>query len=309
MISFLPRRLIWSPDGSCILCNSFENDVLVYNIEGDNLPLKFPNSVAACEWYPLMNISEKASCAFATAVPFYPVQLVDSVDGHVRASYKCVSGGDQLAAVCSLAFHGSAILAGSTKCLFECDITRPDRAATVAMNCHGSILTMKESESVLVMGLSTGGIAFVDPRNYECAFELSFHSHAVDAIDINGYMMLSSAKLESDVYGVDLRQPSVPLVRFETARQSSRYVSVSSTTEYIALGSEAGPAIVYNTSGDAIGSIGSGPTPLAVFERNSSQIVYASGEFELITDEEEEDVEYGPHLREFAILTSDQICS
>lgn len=301
-VCFLPRRLFWSPDGSRLLINSFENDVIVCNNEDVYLDIKFPGSVSALEWYPLMDIDERASCAFAAATPSYPVRLMDSVDGHVRASYKCTSRDGQLASVCSLAFHGNSIYAGATKCLFECDITRPGRTANVVLRCRGSILTLKDCDSMLVMGLSTGDIAFVDIRSFECPFECSFHEHGVDAIELNGNLMLSSAKLENEVYGVDLRQPSVPFLQFETVRESSRYISISSYNESILIGNEGEEAVVYDVNGTKTRSVGNGPTPLAAFDCSSGRIAYASGVFELIDDNEEEDATYEPKLREMNII-------
>ena len=114
--------------------------------------------------------------------------------------------------------------------------------------------------------------------------------------------MVTSAKLENEVYCVDLRQPSMPLLQFETLRESSRYVSVSSYNESIVIGNEGGEAVIYDTTGTQVKCVGNGPTPLAVFGNNSGKIAYASGAFELIEDDEEEDIRYEPKLVEMNVI-------
>ena len=300
-MEFMPRRVVWSPDGSVVVCTGFGSEMVVSGDGGVVFAKRWPDTVSACAWYPGMRRENEASCAFATAVPRCPVQLIDGVDGHVRASYRCHYGGDRMASVTSVLFSGDGIVAGSTKSLFRCAITRSDQLGEVVVRVQGSILALAACESgVIAAGTSIGEVILVDPRNWEILGSSSAHDHGVDVVQVNKTKLLSSAKLENRVFMYDLRMPSLPELSLETCRKSSRYVSVSSAGDHIALGSEDGPARLFSISSiDPISTHGTGTTPIAELNPTGNRLALASGDW-LITDTDAS-AEFSPHLRAFNI--------
>ena len=101
-MEFMPRRVVWSPDGSMLVFTGFGSEMVVSGDGGAGFAKRWPDTVSACAWYPGMRVENEASCAFAMAVPRCPVQLIDGRDGHVRASYRCHYGGDRMASVTSV---------------------------------------------------------------------------------------------------------------------------------------------------------------------------------------------------------------
>ena len=98
----------------------------------------------------------------------------------------------------------------------------------------------------------------------------------------------------------DLRMPAVPELSLETHRTSSRYVSVSSAGDLVALGSEEGPSRVFSIGSLDSRSHGDGPTPIAELSLSGDRLALASGEW-ILTDTDD-DADFSPHLRKFQII-------
>ena len=309
-INFLPRRLSWSPDGTSILVTSFStNNEILRDTDflSSSLTIKTPSTVTSCIWYPLMDSNNPASCAFASVCPFCPIQLIDSNDGHIRASYRCQYGGDRAASLTSLMFNGSSIIAGGTKTLFMCDISRPDQYGIPVLKCPGSILSITGSETSAGMsiGLTSGDLIIVDSRTYQCVLNLKFHNHGLDSQRWINNCLITSARLENEIYSIDIRSPNIPSYHFETERKTSRYISLSSNVKYLIIGNEGNKAEIYDIENDFknIGCVGNGPTPLGVISPKNNIICAASGAFKIIESEEEEynDVSFEPCLEQFGL--------
>jgi hypothetical protein len=238
--------------------------------------------------------------------PFNPVQLIDSLDGHVRASYRCQHGGDRPAALSCLLFSGGSILAGGVRTLYSCDIVRPDRKGEPFLTCRGSVTAVigDEDHSVVGVGLSTGATLFSDLRSREIVTDLAFHQHAVDAIAWSDQKVFTAARLENTVFGFDLRNPLLPEFSVETVRRSSRLISVSAFGQALAVGNEAEPASVVQIDSLVTTRVGEGPTPVIAISRANGAIAVASGSHVLLEGEEEDevDVSFVPCLSLFSLL-------
>jgi len=256
-----------------------------------------------------MNLSDAASCASAAVCPFNPIQLLDSLDGHVRACYRCKQNGDQPAAISSLLFSGNSILAGGIRALFECDIVRCDFIGTPIVKCRGSIISLigDEHHSAIGLSLSTGEVVFVDALSKEVIISLPIHKHAIDSMCWNDQKFMTSARLENQVFGFDLRNPVIPEFELKTSRLSSRFVSLSSSGDLFAVGNEEKEANVYRLS--AIESeplqVGTGRTSLAVLAENGRKLAVASGGFVFTAGQEEDDSDasFRPKLEAFSVMS------
>jgi hypothetical protein len=309
---FLPRRVSWSPDGTCFIAASFSNDLSIFSKSDSSFSLslsqRFPSTITAAVWYPGMTSLDPASCAFASVCPFYPIQLIDSLDGHVRSCYRCQQGGDRPAPICSLLFSGSSILAGGVRTLFECNIVRCDVLGRSIVSCRGSVVSLlgDDRHSAICLGLSTGEVLIVDAATRQPVLSLAPHEHAVDSVCWNGDKFMSSARLEDTVFGFDLRSPAAPEFRLVTARRSSRFVSLESAADVVVLGSEEQQAAVYRLCdlAEQPDMVGSGRTPIAAIDGAGEKIAAASGGFVFVQGEEEDDSDasFEPKLEAFSVI-------
>ncbi|EAX95958.1 hypothetical protein TVAG_114690 [Trichomonas vaginalis G3] len=301
-----PRRAKWSPDGKCLLSATYDRKLQFFSAENGILNSSFdkksPKDVTDIVWYPLMNTDDKSSCAFASVCPFFPVELIDSLDGHIRAQYRCQYGGDRPASIASLEFLGNSILAGGSKTLYQCDMIKGDNFGTPIYNCKGSILSLAThpSSNFLAAGKSTGKVSFLDARNYTDVLEVDFHNHGVDSICWVDHFLLSSAKLENEVIILDTRTPSVPFGFIKIERKSSRYISISYSGDNIVVGSEGSNALIYDKEFNKIGQVGENPTPIVEISKDS-YILAASGTFQQISDEDIGVIEFRPILKSFSV--------
>lgn len=306
-IEYFPRKARWSPDGSSFITTSFNNELNIY-VHGDNntklsLSMVANDMVTDIAWYPLMDINNSVSCAFAMVCPFYPIKLIDSNDSHVRSIYQCQYGGDRLASITSLAFSGGSILAGSTKTLFQCDIIRSDKKGFPKLECTGSVLSISThlSSPCIALGLSTGKSVLIDSRSYEPLYEFNAHNHGVDSLAFADNLLFSSAKLENNVYGFDLRAPEKQHTIITTNRNTSRHISLSSKENYLSVGNEKDKAILYMLNSSTIEMVGNPHSTIIELNPKHNDILCSSGQFMIKEQQFDEDfeVEYVPILDEF----------
>nr|XP_040037239.1 telomerase Cajal body protein 1 [Gasterosteus aculeatus aculeatus]XP_040037240.1 telomerase Cajal body protein 1 [Gasterosteus aculeatus aculeatus]XP_040037241.1 telomerase Cajal body protein 1 [Gasterosteus aculeatus aculeatus]XP_040037242.1 telomerase Cajal body protein 1 [Gasterosteus aculeatus aculeatus]XP_040037244.1 telomerase Cajal body protein 1 [Gasterosteus aculeatus aculeatus] len=133
----------WAPDGSCILTNSADNVLRVYNIppevysyDWDSLPEMSPvlrmaegDTVYDYCWYPKMSSLDADTCFLASSSRDNPVHLWDAFYGEVRASYRPYNHLDELTAAHSLCFSpdGTQLYCGFDKTVRVFYTERPGR--------------------------------------------------------------------------------------------------------------------------------------------------------------------------------------
>ncbi|KAM9836816.1 telomerase Cajal body protein 1 [Aulostomus maculatus] len=133
----------WAPDGSCILTNSADNVLRVYNLppeiysyNWDVLPEMSPvlrmaegDTIYDYCWYPKMNSLDPDTCYLASSSRDNPVHLWDAFYGEVRASFRPYNHLDELTAAHSLCFSpdGSQLYCGFDKTVRVFYTERPGR--------------------------------------------------------------------------------------------------------------------------------------------------------------------------------------
>ncbi|XP_069015314.1 telomerase Cajal body protein 1 [Embiotoca jacksoni] len=133
----------WAPDGSCILTNSADNVLRVYNLppeiysyNWDLLPEMSPvlrmaegDTVYDYCWYPKMNSLEPDTCFLASSSRDNPVHVWDAFYGEVRASFRPYNHLDELTAAHSLCFSpdGAQLYCGFDKMVRVFYTERPGR--------------------------------------------------------------------------------------------------------------------------------------------------------------------------------------
>lgn len=133
----------WAPDGSCILTNSADNVLRVYNLppeiysyNWDLLPEMSPvlrmaegDTIYDYCWYPKMNSLEPDTCFLASSSRDNPVHVWDAFYGEVRASFRPYNHLDELTAAHSLCFSpdGAQLYCGFDKTVRVFYTERPGR--------------------------------------------------------------------------------------------------------------------------------------------------------------------------------------
>lgn len=133
----------WAPDGSCILTNSADNVLRVYNLppeiysyNWDMLPEMSPvlrmaegDTIYDYCWYPKMNSLDADTCFLASSSRDNPVHVWDAFYGEVRASFRPYNHLDELTAAHSLCFSpdGTQLYCGFDKTVRVFYTERPGR--------------------------------------------------------------------------------------------------------------------------------------------------------------------------------------
>nr|XP_046235848.1 telomerase Cajal body protein 1 [Scatophagus argus]XP_046235850.1 telomerase Cajal body protein 1 [Scatophagus argus]XP_046235851.1 telomerase Cajal body protein 1 [Scatophagus argus] len=145
--SSLPENYLkgckWAPDGSCILTNSADNVLRVYNLppeiysyNWDLLPEMNPvlrmaegDTIYDYCWYPKMNSMDPDTCFLASSSRDNPVHVWDAFYGEVRASFRPYNHLDELTAAHSLCFSpdGTQLYCGFDRTVRVFYTERPGR--------------------------------------------------------------------------------------------------------------------------------------------------------------------------------------
>ncbi|XP_034713149.1 telomerase Cajal body protein 1 isoform X2 [Etheostoma cragini] len=133
----------WAPDGSCILTNSADNVLRLYNLppeiysyNWDMLPEMSPvlrmaegDTIYDYCWYPKMSSLDADTCFLASSSRDNPVHVWDAFYGEVRASFRPYNHLDELTAAHSLCFSpdGTQLYCGFDKTVRVFYTERPGR--------------------------------------------------------------------------------------------------------------------------------------------------------------------------------------
>lgn len=133
----------WAPDGSCLLTNSADNVLRVYNLPPelystscDLIPEMSPvlrmaegDTIYDYCWFPHMNSLDPDTCFLASSSRDNPVHVWDAFYGEVRASFRPYNHLDELTAAHCLCFSpdGSKLYCGFDKTLRIFHTDRPGR--------------------------------------------------------------------------------------------------------------------------------------------------------------------------------------
>lgn len=133
----------WAPDGSCLLTNSADNVLRVYNLppelyssSWDLIPEMSPvlrmaegDTIYDYCWYPHMNSLDPDTCFLASSSRDNPVHVWDAFYGELRASFRPYNHLDELTAAHCLCFSpdGSQLYCGFDKTVRVFYTERPGR--------------------------------------------------------------------------------------------------------------------------------------------------------------------------------------
>ncbi|EGV93883.1 Telomerase Cajal body protein 1 [Cricetulus griseus] len=138
----------WAPDGSCILTNSADNTLRIYNLppelysEAEQvdyaemvpvLRMVEGDTIYDYCWYSLMSSSQPDTSYVASSSRENPVHIWDAFTGELRASFRAYNHLDELTAAHSLCFSpdGSQLFCGFNRTVRVFSTSRPGRDCEV----------------------------------------------------------------------------------------------------------------------------------------------------------------------------------
>ncbi|KAK1153521.1 hypothetical protein AOXY_G29584 [Acipenser oxyrinchus oxyrinchus] len=158
----------WAPDGLCLVTNSADNVLRVYNLppelhspDCEGLPEMTPvlrmaegDTVYDYCWYPLMSSMEPETCFIASSSRDNPIHIWDAFYGDLRATFRPYNHLDELSAAHSLCFSpdGAQLFCGFDRMVRVFQTCRPalcEKRPSDGLSCS-SLSLQKQGQSGLI---------------------------------------------------------------------------------------------------------------------------------------------------------------
>ncbi|XP_059765137.1 telomerase Cajal body protein 1 isoform X3 [Balaenoptera ricei] len=228
----------WAPDGSCILTNSADNILRIYNLppelynEGEQLEyaemapvlrMVEGDTIYDYCWYSLMSSAQPDTSYVASSSRENPIHIWDAFTGELRASFRSYNHLDELTAAHSLCFSpdGSQLFCGFNRTVRIFSTSRPGRDCEVR-----ATFAKKQGQSGII-----SCIAFSPTQplyacgSYGCSLGLytwddgsplallGGHQGGITHLCFHpdGNRFFSGARKDAELLCWDLRQPGRPL--------------------------------------------------------------------------------------------------
>uniref|UniRef100_A0A023GJU8 WD repeat-containing protein 79 n=1 Tax=Amblyomma triste TaxID=251400 RepID=A0A023GJU8_AMBTT len=228
----ITRGCKWSTDGSCLLTNSDDCCLRLFNlpacfyeqaIDWNDVEEMVP--VLRCTesglvydfaWFPGMSSADPATCCFASTSSGNPVHLWDAYTSELRCSYRPYNHLDEPVAAHSIAFdrYGEKLYCGFNKMVRVFDVARPGRCfeerptnvkkmgqpgiiSCFAFSQHGVYAAGSYCKTVAVYSESDGALQFILSGHHGGVTHLSFSP--------DGQMLYSGSRKDSEILCWDLR--------------------------------------------------------------------------------------------------------
>ncbi|KAF6098166.1 WD repeat containing antisense to TP53 [Phyllostomus discolor] len=265
-----------APDGSCILTNSADNILRIYNLppelynEGEQL--EYAEMVPVLRmvegdtiydycWYSLMSSSQPDTSYVASSSRENPIHIWDAFTGELRASFRAYNHLDELTAAHSLCFSpdGSQLFCGFNRTVRVFSTARPGRDCEVRATFAKkqgqsgiiSCITFSPTQPLYACGsygCSLGLYAWDDGSPLAL---LGGHKGGITHLCFHpdGNRFFSGARKDSELLCWDLRQPAHPLwsLSREVTTNQRIYFDLDPTGQFLVSGSTSGAVSVWDT--------------------------------------------------------------
>uniref|UniRef100_A0A8D1LCN4 Telomerase Cajal body protein 1 n=1 Tax=Sus scrofa TaxID=9823 RepID=A0A8D1LCN4_PIG len=267
-----------APDGSCILTNSADNVLRIYNLppelysEGEQLEyaemapvlrMMEGDTIYDYCWYSLMSSAQPDTSYVASSSRQNPIHIWDAFTGELRASFRSYNHLDELTAAHSLCFSpdGSQLFCGFNRTVRVFSTSRPGRDCEVR-----ATFAKRQGQSGIISciafsptqplyacgsyGRSLGLYAWDDGSPLAL---LGGHQGGVTHLCFHpdGNRFFSGARKDAELLCWDLRQPANPLwsLSREVTTNQRIYFDLDPTGQFLVSGSTSGAVSVWDTSG------------------------------------------------------------
>ncbi|XP_052255898.1 telomerase Cajal body protein 1-like isoform X7 [Dreissena polymorpha] len=271
------RGCKWAPDGTCLIVNSNDNTLRVFNLpqelyydggEYKVIPelapvfsIKESDTVYDFAWFPLMSSAEPDTACVAVTSKDTPIHLYDAFTGTLRCSYRAYNHVDEVVAAHSVEFScdGLKLYSGFNKMIRVFDVTRPGREFTnrptfAKDGQRGIISCISPSPTepgIYAAGSYAKSIALYHEPMGEmvCMFEGQQGGVTQVKFSPDGTKLYSGGRKDNEILCWDMRQPGqilFTLNRLVTTNQRM-YFDLTSNSRYIVSGSHDGTVIVWDS--------------------------------------------------------------
>ncbi|CAH0393710.1 unnamed protein product [Bemisia tabaci] len=271
----LLRGCKWSPDGTCILTNSQDNTLRLFNLPNELYSsntvvqdLKPLQSVLRMQeggliydfcWYPLMSSWEPLTCCLASTSAKSPIHLWDAYSSELRATYRIYDNADEVTSAVSLNFSpaGDQLFCGLKNMIAVFDTAIPGRDYfSLKMKDMKGIISCIAFSPVAHQIMAAGtyskalGLFSLDDNSLMCT--LNGHRGGLTHIMFSpdGTKLYSGARKDHEILCWDLRNPgSILFSLIRTVETNQRiYFDLSPDGKYVISGTTCGTVKVWDTT-------------------------------------------------------------
>ncbi|XP_069799054.1 telomerase Cajal body protein 1 [Dendropsophus ebraccatus] len=264
----------WAPDGSCILTNSDDNILRIYNLppelystEWDLLQEMAPvlrmsegDTIYDYCWFPLMNSCEPDSCFVASSSRDNPIHVWDAFTGNLKASYRAYNHLDELTAAHSLCFSpdGSRLFCGFDKMVRVFDTSRPGRdceSRPTFQKKQGqpgiiSCMAFSPDQDIYACGSYSRSLGLY---SYEEGVTLAILHGSIGGVthllfSADGHCIFSGGRKDPEILCWDVRHPGQVLtsLRRNVTTNQRMYFDMESSGRYLLSGDTQGTVSVWD---------------------------------------------------------------
>ncbi|XP_033113668.1 telomerase Cajal body protein 1-like [Anneissia japonica] len=282
----------WAPDGSCILTNSDDNILRLFNLpselweenrEGDLPEWRSVLQMSEGEliydycWYPGMSSAEPSTACLVSTSRDHPIHMWDAFTEELRCTYRAYNHLDEVTSAFSVAFSpdGSKLYTGFKKMVRVFNTDRPGRdfeARPTLVKGIGqsgiiSCFAMDASGNLYAAGSYSKSIGIYCESSGTQYCVLEGHAGGVTQLMFSpdGTKVYSGARVDPEILCWDVRKPGVILCRMqrEVTTNQRMYFDLDSTGQFLISGNQSGHVTVWDTT--------SAPTSPSMYEEPTIQ--------------------------------------
>lgn len=268
------RGCKWSPDGTCLLTNSNDNKLRIYNIPTElmdsknheitsNQIVKESDTVYDFCWYNKMSSADPDSCCFLTTCKDSPVHMWDMNTGKLKCTYRPYNHLDEMTTAHSLclSLDGNKLYTGFNRMIRVFDVSRPGRQCIqrpTFVKHQGQpgiiscIAASPQGGGIYAAGSYARAIAlYHEPDgNMLCMFEGQQGGVTHIAFSPDGTKLYSGGRKDPEILCWDLRKPGqILFVVLRLCETNQRlYFDQDGSGRHLVSGCHDGAVSVWDTS-------------------------------------------------------------
>lgn len=268
------KGFYWSPDGSCIVSNSNDNILRLFEVDARDvsdtqylapcIAVHDGGSVYDCDWFPLMRSEVPASCCFLCTSTGHPIHLRDGYSGKVRATYAPYDQNDEPCTSYAVAFSkdGERVISGDRRYIRTFCTSRPGKtmlSRLVAPHRGGrrgafiSCLGCNQHAMDLVTAGSYAGHIFLwDVRESRASMIIDGHRSGVTQVlwePQDGWVLFAGGRRDHRVLAWDVRltqRGPLRTMKRHCPTNQHMYFDVDANGRYLITGTRDRHAVVFD---------------------------------------------------------------